>query len=115
MNQPDTAKHRRKISLTTRFALLIGLVMVPLLITAVGGYFMHRHAQAALDETMAETLDDLIAAARLQSALLQARPPLGNYLYRRGQNKIENYSDLNSDVDKTYEDARRKIIELREQ
>ncbi|MDH5473699.1 MAG: EAL domain-containing protein [Gammaproteobacteria bacterium] len=86
--------NKKPVKLSLRLTLLIAMMTIPLIISAIGGYYVYSQIQSALEDTAEDTLYELIPLSNLQIALLAFQMPANDYLIHGNINERENYRQL---------------------
>lgn len=93
------------LKLTSRMALLIALLTVPLFITAIGGYYIYGQIQSAQQDAADETIDEFIPLVKLHIALLKVQIPANDYLVHGNTDEQQEYGKLRANTIKAFDQA----------
>lgn len=91
-----------ELQLTTRFWLIVAMMIVPFIMATLGGYYVYRNIQSALQDANEETFNELIPIKNLQIALLEMQMPANDYLIHAGKEEVINHKQLEARLNEAF-------------
>lgn len=92
----------RRLSLKQRLGLGMGIITLPLLLIAMGGYGLFQYAVEALEESHEDVQHEMLPVVRLQALLLQAQMPANDYLIHGHSDERGKFEQLRKAVHEAY-------------
>ncbi len=96
---------RQARSIRTRLILGFGIMALPLVILAIGGYWLHHRTITAFELVMDEVLGEMEPITHLQLLIMQARTPPVDYLTHGRPENRETFSALKTRLNEAFADA----------
>ena len=92
------------LSIRTRFTVGVGLMLLPLVILAVAGYFYFTSALASFDFVMKEVFRGILPLHHLQQFVIESAMPPNDYLIRGGADERDLFAIKSARVDSAFEE-----------
>lgn len=93
----------RHLSLKQRLGLGMGIIIVPLLLIAMGGYILFQYAVETLETSHEEIQNEMMPVVRLQELLLLAQMPANDYLIHGQANERDKFARYRKAVNAAFE------------
>ncbi|MDP1682819.1 MAG: diguanylate cyclase [Burkholderiales bacterium] len=94
-----------QVSLRTRFALGVGIMLLPLALLGASALFLLRYTTAALDEVVEEAIEEMHPVIHLQTLTLMAAMPPNDYLIHGEPAEKEEFARLTRELDRAFEET----------